>query len=49
MHSKAATFTQVMWQGTTHIGCARTTKCRDNFLVCLYKPPGNILGVAPFR
>ena len=36
--------TQVMWSGSTHVGCgfARGYGCRVN--VCHYNPPGNVIG-----
>ncbi|PHJ24264.1 scp family extracellular subfamily protein [Cystoisospora suis] len=42
-------FTQVMWETSTGVACARTTNCPNwNQLFCLYRPPGNYRGVAPF-
>ncbi|KFG39584.1 SCP family extracellular subfamily protein [Toxoplasma gondii GAB2-2007-GAL-DOM2] len=42
-------FTQMMWDSTTGLGCARTTSCPNwNQLFCVYKPAGNWIGVAPF-
>ncbi|KAF1801855.1 CAP domain-containing protein [Mucor lusitanicus] len=40
-------FTQVVWKGTTEVGCAATycPNLRDSiFYVCDYSPPGNIRG-----
>ena len=40
-------FTQVVWKGTTEIGCGFTTGCSPgyaNVWVCQYSPPGNFLG-----
>jgi uncharacterized protein YkwD len=37
-------FTQVVWKGTTQLGCA-TTSCRGmDIWVCEYDPPGNVQG-----
>jgi uncharacterized protein YkwD len=34
-------FTQVVWRGTTHVGCGRS-RCKDlDIWVCEYDPPGN--------
>ncbi|PFH32382.1 SCP family extracellular subfamily protein [Besnoitia besnoiti] len=42
-------FTQVMWEKSTGLACARTTGCTGwNQLFCLYSPPGNYEGEAPF-
>lgn len=38
-------FTQVVWQGTSHVGCAVVRNERDDFLVCRYWPAGNTYGV----
>lgn len=39
-------FTQVVWKGTTEIGCAFKTGCSGWPItwVCQYNPPGNYLG-----
>ncbi|PBL02855.1 PR-1-like protein [Armillaria gallica] len=47
-------FTQVVWKSTTELGCARSTACNGIFdtggsqtlIVCLYNPPGNVIGEA---
>jgi len=48
-------FTQVVWKSTTQVGCA-VSQCDDIFdpsfgtatlYVCLYNPPGNVIGLAP--
>lgn len=45
-------FTQVVWQSTTQLGCA-VSFCQNVFdtsaqyYVCLYSPPGNVIGQAP--
>ena len=51
-------YTQVVWRGTTRVGCARAT-CTTNspfgasfptwdFFVCDYEPPGNYTGQRPY-
>lgn len=43
-------FTQVVWKGSTAVGCAysissaTTAKFRGTFVCCNYKPPGNYIG-----
>ena len=39
-----AHFTQVIWKGTTHVGCAVHRDARYDFLICRYSPKGNIDG-----
>lgn len=42
-------FTQVVWENSIGLGCARTTSCSGRqFLVCNYSPPGNWVGQRPF-
>eukprot|EP00746_Dinoflagellata_sp_MGD_P122136 gnl/MRDRNA2_/MRDRNA2_57104_c0_seq1.p1 gnl/MRDRNA2_/MRDRNA2_57104_c0~~gnl/MRDRNA2_/MRDRNA2_57104_c0_seq1.p1 ORF type:complete len:299 (+),score=48.36 gnl/MRDRNA2_/MRDRNA2_57104_c0_seq1:107-1003(+) len=46
-------FTQMMWQRTTHLGCARAecpNESKKTFLaICHYGPGGNIGGFMPFE
>ena len=37
-------YTQMIWKGTTRVGCAVYSDARWDFLVCRYSPPGNVLG-----
>lgn len=39
-----AHYTQIIWAGTTHVGCAVHSSYRYDFLVCRYSPPGNVDG-----
>jgi len=40
-------FTQVVWRGTTQVGCG-TARCPSGDIwVCNYYPPGNVLGQFP--
>lgn len=34
-------YTQMVWKGTTHVGCAVHRGARWDFLICRYSPPGN--------
>lgn len=37
-------YTQMIWPGTTHIGCAVHRARRWDYLICRYAPRGNIDG-----
>ena len=37
-------YTQVVWGGTTHVGCAIASRDDRSVLACRYSPPGNIDG-----
>jgi len=37
-------YTQLIWQGTTHVGCAVHRAPRWDYLICRYSPPGNVDG-----
>ena len=39
-----AHYTQVVWKGTTHVGCAIYPSSQFEYLICRYSPPGNIDG-----
>ncbi|KAL6071492.1 GLIPR1 protein 1 [Balamuthia mandrillaris] len=44
-------YTQVMWSGTTHVGCGFVNDCSTGWrtiITCQYKPPGNYVGVRPY-
>ena len=34
-------YTQLIWRGTTRVGCAIHSTPRHDFLICRYSPPGN--------
>lgn len=40
-------FTQVVWRGTTKLGCASATCNQGELWVCNYDPPGNMQGAFP--
>ncbi len=40
-------YTQLIWRGTTHVGCAVETRGDRSLLACRYSPPGNIDGRRP--
>ncbi|OAA44091.1 CAP domain protein [Beauveria brongniartii RCEF 3172] len=37
-------FTQLVWKGTTSVGCAETKCSSGSNVVCKYDPPGNMMG-----
>src|SRR5918997_3443435 len=37
-------YTQMVWNGTTEIGCGYATNDQSTYFVCRYSPAGNILG-----
>ena len=39
-----AHYTQVVWRGTTHVGCAIYPTRNWDYLTCRYSPPGNVGG-----
>eukprot|EP01025_Chloroclados_australasicus_P060254 TRINITY_DN7719_c0_g1_i2.p1 TRINITY_DN7719_c0_g1~~TRINITY_DN7719_c0_g1_i2.p1 ORF type:complete len:727 (+),score=88.51 TRINITY_DN7719_c0_g1_i2:344-2524(+) len=41
---KFATLTQVLWKGTTQVGCAAAQCPRGQMVVCRYDPTGNVPG-----
>jgi hypothetical protein len=41
-------YTQMIWRGTTHIGCGIAGNGQDEYLVCRYWPAGNVFGRDPF-
>jgi uncharacterized protein YkwD len=41
-------YTQMVWRGSTRVGCATASNARDDYLVCRYAPAGNVMGVRAF-
>ena len=41
---KTGTFTQVIWNDSTELGCASTLCSGEWFVACLYSPGGNVQG-----
>jgi hypothetical protein len=35
-------YSQMVWRGTTRVGCAVRSSARNDYLVCRYSPAGNI-------
>jgi hypothetical protein len=46
-------FTQLVWKSTTSVGCARCggrgAQWYETYVVCDYKPPGNVVSGNQFR
>lgn len=40
-------YTQIIWHGTTQVGCAIAENRQDEYLVCRYASPGNVYGDNP--
>ena len=41
-------YTQIVWRGSTAVGCALASNRTDDFLVCRYAPAGNVMGQAAY-
>jgi hypothetical protein len=41
-------YTQMIWKGTSLVGCAITTADGWDYLVCRYSPAGNLVGERPY-
>jgi hypothetical protein len=37
-------YTQMIWKGTSRVGCAVHKGRKWDFLICRYSPPGNVVG-----
>lgn len=42
-------YTQMIWSGTTAVGCALSKGRSFEVLVCRYDPPGNVWNQSPYR
>ncbi|TCM16032.1 cysteine-rich secretory family protein [Novosphingobium sp. PhB165] len=42
-------YTQMIWAGTTSVGCALSKGRGYEYLVCRYDPPGNVMNESPYR
>ncbi|HEU0099504.1 MAG TPA: CAP domain-containing protein [Allosphingosinicella sp.] len=42
--SDVAHYTQMIWKGTTRVGCAVRKSRKWDYLICRYSPPGNVVG-----
>lgn len=42
--SDVAHYTQMIWRGTTRVGCALHQGRDWDYLICRYAPPGNVVG-----
>jgi hypothetical protein len=40
-------YTQIVWRGTTQVGCAIVANRAEEYLVCRYWPAGNVDGIDP--
>lgn len=43
-----AHYTQIVWRGSTRVGCALAANATDDYLVCRYAPAGNVVGSRPY-
>ena len=43
-----AHYTQIVWRNSTAVGCAMASNKTDDYLVCRYSPPGNVVGEQAF-
>jgi hypothetical protein len=43
-YEDVAHYTQIIWRNTRAVGCALASNAADDYLVCRYSPPGNVVG-----
>ena len=43
-----AHYTQIVWRNSTQVGCAVASSRAEDYLVCRYAPPGNVVGERTF-
>ena len=43
-YEDVAHYTQIIWRGSHAVGCALASNAADDYLVCRYSPPGNVVG-----
>ena len=41
-------YTQMVWRNTQAVGCALVGNGGNDYLVCRYSPPGNVIGQKPY-
>ena len=41
-------YSQMVWRGTTEVGCGVANSGKSDYLVCWYSPQGNFIGQAPY-
>lgn len=43
-YEDVAHYTQIIWRNSKAVGCALASNRTDDYLVCRYSPPGNVVG-----
>lgn len=43
-YEDVAHYTQIIWRDSKTVGCALASNRTDDYLVCRYSPPGNVVG-----
>jgi uncharacterized protein YkwD len=43
-YEDVAHYTQIIWRNSRAVGCALASNATDDYLVCRYSPPGNVVG-----
>ncbi|KAF9621720.1 hypothetical protein IFM89_027418 [Coptis chinensis] len=49
-HHNCGVYKQVVWRNSTEVGCAQAKCSKDHvtLIICLYYPPGNVIGQKPY-